>query len=173
MLFLPLPVAVIGSYDKNGKPNAMTAAWATIYDFGKVFVSMAEHLTTNNIRDTKAFTIMFATDKTVEIADYFGLVSGKDEDKLAKAKVHVSHAQNVNAPIIDEFPVAIECKLISLDDGDLIGEIVNVNADEQYLTNGKLDTDKINLISYDMTSNSYRVIGKKIATAFNCGKNIK
>lgn len=173
LLFLPLPVAVIGTYDKAGNPNAMTVAWATIYDFGKVFISMSPHLTTNNIKLNKCFTVMFATKKTTEISDYFGIVSGKNENKIKKAKVHVLHAKCINAPIIEEFPVAIECKLVSLKDGDLIGQIVNVNADCKYITNGKLNTEKMNLICYDMSNQTYRTIGKSIAKAFNCGKKVK
>lgn len=171
--FLPLPVVVIGSYDKTGKPNAMTAAWATVYDYGQVFVSVSPHKTTKNILVNKAFTIHFATKETANISDYFGIVSGNKINKVAKAKVHVTKAKCVKAPIFNEYPVALECKLVSLKDGNLIGKIVNVSVDTKYLENNKIKTDKMDLIVYDMPSNSYRVIGKKIATAFSCGKKIK
>lgn len=171
--FLPLPVVVIGSYDKTGKPNAMTAAWSTVYDYGHVFVSVSPHKTTKNILVNKAFTIHFATKATAKISDYFGLVSGNKVNKIAKAKVHIVKAKCVNAPIITEYPVALECKLVSLKDGNLVGKIVNVSVDAKYLANGRILTDKMDLIVYDMPTNSYRVLGKKIADAFSCGKKIK
>lgn len=171
--FLPLPVVVIGSYDKTGKANAMTAAWATVYEYGQVFVSVSKHKTTDNILANKAFTIHFATKETAVISDYFGMVSGNKTNKVAKAKVHVVKAKCVNAPIICEYPVALECKLVSLKNGNLIGKIVNVNVDNKYLNGNKILTDKMNLIVYDMPTNSYKVIGKKIATAFSCGRKIK
>lgn len=172
MLFLPLPVVVIGTYDKSGKANAMTAAWSTIYDFGQVFVSLSPHKTTSNIKASKAFTIHFATKETAVIADYFGLISGNKVDKIAKAKVHVTKAKHVNAPIFNEFPIALECKLHSLEDGNLVGDIVNVNVDGKYVVNGKVKTDKINFITYDMSDHSYKVIGKKVAQGFACGKKL-
>lgn len=172
LVFLPLPVVVIGTYDKTGKPNAMTAAWATVYDFGKVFVSLSPHLTTKNIKANKAFTIHFATQETAVISDYFGLVSGTKVDKIAKAKVHVVKAKHVNAPIFDEYPVALECKLVSLNDGNLVGEIVNVSVQDKYIVNAKIKTDKINLIVYDMTDHSYRIVGRKVAKGFECGRKL-
>lgn len=173
MQFLPLPVVVIGTYDKTGKANAMTAAWATIYDFGQVFVSLSPHKTTDNIKLNKCFTIHFATKDTAIISDYFGMVSGKKVDKIAKAKVHIENGKYVNAPIIKEYPVALECKLVSLDEGNLVGDIVNVSVDSKYLSGKRILTDKMNIITYDMSDHSYRVLGKKVAQAFSCGKKIK
>lgn len=175
LYFFPLPVVVIGSYDKNNKPNAMTAAWATIYDFNQIFVSIAlEHKTANNIKLNKAFTIAFATKETAQIADYVGLVSGKKQpNKVAKAGLKVIKGK-VNAPIFTNFPLTVECKLVSIDGGNLIGDIININVDNKYLNkNKKLDIDKMNLISYDTASHSYRLIGKKIATAFKVGLKLK
>lgn len=172
MVFLPLPVVVIGTYDKTGKANAMTAAWATIYDFGQVFVSLSPHKTTTNIKASKAFTIAFATKPTAKISDYFGLVSGTKEDKIAKAKVHVEKAKFVNAPIFTEYPLVLECRLKSLSDGNLVGDIVNVNVDKAYYKNNKIKTDKMQLLTYDMTDHSYRIIGKKVAQGFSVGKKL-
>ena len=172
MVFLPLPVVVIGTYDKSGKPNAMTAAWATIYDFDQVFVSLSPHKTTSNIKANKAFTIAFATKSTAMISDYFGLVSGTKQNKIAKAKVHVTKAKYVNAPVFTEYPLVLECKLKSLSGGNLVGDIVNVNVDKAYYKNNKINTDKMELITYDMTDHSYRVIGKKVAQGFSVGKKL-
>ncbi|MCQ2747875.1 MAG: flavin reductase [Mycoplasmoidaceae bacterium] len=135
-----------------------------------MFVSLAQHKTTDNIKANKAFTIAFATKETVELADYFGIVSGNDEDKFAKAKVEFEKGKVVNAPIIKQFPVVLECELVSLDDGNLVGKIVNTSVDPRYVVDNKVDTSRIDFVIYDMTSHSYRVVGKKVATAFSCGR---
>ena len=133
---------------------------------------MGDHLTKKNILAKKAFTIAFATKETIEYADYFGLVSGTQQDKIAKAKVHVSKAKFVNAPIIEEFPVVLECELVSLKNGNLIGNIVNTSVNSKYCKGSKIDTDKLNLVVYDMATNSYKTIKSKIAAAFSCGKKL-
>ncbi len=171
--FMPLPVAIIGTYDKNGKANAMNAAWCGIIDYGQIYVSLSEHKTTENLRETNAFTLAFATKKTEIISDYFGVVSGNKEDKISKAGVHITKSNVVNAPIIEEYPLVLECEVASFDDGTLIGNVLNVSIDEEYLdTNGNIDIDKMELISFDMISNTYREIGKVIGNAFKDGFNI-
>lgn len=172
MPFLPLPVVVIGTYDKTGKPNAMTAAWSTIYDYDQVFVSMGKHKTCTNLKANKAFTLAFATKETAQIADYFGLISGSKQNKIAKAKVHVVKAAKVNAPIFCEFPLVLECKVNSFKEGNLVGDIVNVNIDNKYLSGKKILIDKMNILCYDMSDHSYRIIGKKTAKAFEIGKQL-
>lgn len=168
--FMPLPVAIIGTYDKKGNANAMNAAWCGIIDYGKIYVSLSEHKTTENLRETKAFTISFATKSTEKISDYFGVVSGKKEDKIEKSGVHISEAKYVNAPIIEEYPMTLECSMESFEDGTLIGKVENVSIDEKYLTSdGKIDIDKMELIIFDMTSNTYRAIGEVVGKAFKDG----
>ncbi len=103
--FLPLPVLMIGTYDKDGKANVMNAAWGGIHDYGKIFISLSKHKTTDNLELKKAFTVAFATKKTEEISDYFGVVSGNVEDKIAKSGVHVTKSNFVDAPIIEEYPL--------------------------------------------------------------------
>lgn len=102
MNFLPLPVLMIGTYDKDGKANVMNAAWGGVHDYGKIYISLSKHKTTENLELKKAFTVGFATKKTEEISDYFGVVSGNKEDKIAKAGVHVTKSNFVDAPIIEE-----------------------------------------------------------------------
>lgn len=171
--FMPLPVAIIGTYDKNGKANAMNAAWCGIMDYGQVYVSLSEHKTTENLRVSKAFTLAFATKKTEKISDYFGVVSGNKEDKIEKAGVHITKSNFVNAPIIEEYPLVLECEVASFEDGTLIGTVLNVSIDDEYLdNNGNIDVDKMELISFDMTSNTYREIGKVIGNAFKDGFSI-
>ena len=129
MNFLPLPVLMIGTYDKEGKANVMNAAWGGIYDYGKIYISLSKHKTTENLELKKAFTVGFATKKTEEISDYFGVVSGNKEDKIAKAGVHVIKSNFVDAPIIEEYPLTLECKVESFKDGELI-EIENMEVCE-------------------------------------------
>ncbi len=173
LMFMPLPVLMIGTYDGNGKANVMNAAGGGVYDYGQIIISLSKHKTTDNLELKKEFTVSFATKDTEKISDYFGMVSGNKEDKIEKSGVHVSKAPHVDAPIIEEYPLTLECKVISFEDGSLIGEIVNVSCDEAYLDeNGKPDVDKMGIIAFDMVSNSYRVLGDVVGKAFSDGSNI-
>ena len=170
MNFLPLPVLMIGTYDKDGKANVMNAAWGGIHDYGKIYISLSKHKTTENLELKKAFTVGFATKKTEGISDYFGVVSGNKEDKIAKAGVHVTKSNFVDAPIIEEYPLTLECTVESFEDGNLIGNVVNVSIDEDYLDeNGKIDVDKMEIIAFDMINNTYRVLGENVGKAFKDG----
>ena len=174
MNFLPLPVLMIGTYDENGNANIMNAALGGIYDYGKIFISLSKHKTTDNLSLKKAFTVSFATKKTEVISDYFGVVSGNDEDKIKKTGVHVVKSNFVDAPIIEEYPLTLECVVESFEDGDLIGKIVNCSIDEKYLDeNGKIDVDKMEIITYDMLSNTYRILGEVVGNAFKDGMQLK
>lgn len=167
MQFLPLPVLILGTYDKDGKANAMNAAWGGIYDYHQVYISLSPHKTTENLEITKAFTVSFATKNTAKIADYFGCVSGHDEDKIKRTGVHVTKSEFVNAPIIEEFPLCLECEVDSFEDGNLIGTVKNVSIDENYLNDDDtIDVEKMEIISYDMTDQTYRVLGEKVCKAF-------
>ena len=101
----PEGVFIIGTYDEKGVPNAMNAAWGAQSDYGEITLFLAKHKTTDNIKHTKAFTVAFATKDTVEIADYFGVETGNNVNKIEKAACHVHKSHHVNAPIIEEFPV--------------------------------------------------------------------
>ena len=173
----PMPVLIIGTYDKNGAPNAMNAAWGGIYDTNQVMVCLADdHKTTESIKKTGAFTVSFATAKTVVPCDYVGIVSANDEpDKFSKAGFHATKSEFVNAPIIDELPMTVECKLIKFnEDGICIGEIVNVSADESILDEkGKVDAKKLDPIIYDGATHAYWNFGEKVGQAFSDGLKIK
>ena len=170
MNFLPLPVLIIGTYDENGNANAMNAAWGGIQDYGRIYVSLSQHKTTDNLKLKKAFTVSFATKETEVISDYFGVVSGNKEDKIAKAGVHITKSNFVDAPIIEEYPLTLECTVESFEDGNLIGNVVNVSIDEDYLDeNGKIDADKMEIIAFDMVNNTYRVLGENVGKAFKDG----
>ncbi len=172
-----MPVLIVGTYDENGTPNAMNAAWGGIYDTNQVMVCLADdHKTTYNIKNTGAFTVSFATAKTVVPCDYVGIVSANDEpDKFEKAGFHAVPSEFVNAPIIEELPMTVECKLLKFnEDGICIGDIVNVSADESVLDeNGKVDAKKLDPIIYDSVTHAYWNFGSQVGRAFSDGKKIK
>lgn len=173
-LLLPMPVLIIGTYDENGIPNAMNAAWGTITDFQEITISLAPHKTTENFAITGAFTVSMATEDTVTACDYVGIVSANDvPNKFEKAGFHATKSEKVNAPLIDELPMALECKVKSYEDDILIGEIVNVTADESVVTDGKIDIQKLKPIAYDPTSNSYVTLGNVVGKAFSDGLKLK
>lgn len=170
----PMPVFIIGTYDENGNANAMNAAWGGTYDTNKIFICLGEHKTCKNLEVSKAFTVMFANKDTAMISDYFGLVSGNSEDKIAKSGVHIEKSKYVNAPIILEYPLAVECTVDSFNDGILIGSIQNVNVDEKYIdSEGKIDVMKMELICYEPINHDYLIVDKKAAKAFNVGLKLK
>ena len=173
----PMPVLIVGSYDENGIPNAMNAAWGGVYDTNLIMVCLAdEHRTTENIKKSGAFTVSFATVETLSACDYVGIVSANDvSDKLARAGFSTVKSEFVNAPIISELPMTLECKLLKFnEDGICIGEIVNVSADESILDeNGKIDAKKLDPIIYDSVSHAYWSFGEKVGKAFSEGKKIK
>ena len=172
----PMPVFIVGSYDENGVPNAMNAAWGGIYDTNLVMVCLADdHKTTDNIKKSGGFTISFATSATVVSCDYVGIVSGNDEpNKFSKAGFHATRSSLVNAPIIDELPMCVECRLLKFnEDGICIGEILNVSADESILDGeGRIDAKKLDPIIYDSVSHAYWNFGEKVGQAFSDGKKI-
>lgn len=172
-LMLPMPVLIIGTYDKDGVPNAMNAAWGMVSDFKEVSISLAEHKTTENFAVTGAFTVSMATEDTVIGCDYVGIVSANDvPDKFEKAGFHATKSAHVNAPLIDELPMALECKVKSFEDGILIGEIVNVAVDEAVLTDGRVDLKKLKPIAYDPTNHHYVAMGEVVGKAFEDGKKV-
>ncbi|MBO5082896.1 MAG: flavin reductase family protein [Lachnospiraceae bacterium] len=170
----PMPVLIIGTYDENGVPNAMNAAWGTITDMNEITISMSPHKTTENFLKTGAFTVSIATENTVVPCDYVGVESAsKVPDKFAKAGFHATRSEYVNAPLIDELPMALECKVKSYEDEILVGEIVNVCADESILTDGKIDPKKLKPIAYDPVNHTYVGFGNVVGKAFADGLKLK
>lgn len=147
----PQPVLMIGTYDENGTPNLMNAAWGGQYGANTVMLCLSSHKTTDNIRLKGAFTVSFATAATVIPCDYVGIVSAnKEPDKVKKAGFTTTKSKNVDAPIINELPLTLECKLVKFnEDGVVIGEIINVCADENILTDGNVDYKKLDAIIFD------------------------
>jgi flavin reductase (DIM6/NTAB) family NADH-FMN oxidoreductase RutF len=170
----PQPVLIIATYDENGVPNAMNAAWGITTDFNEISISLSEHKTTDNFAKTGAFTVSMATEDQVVGCDYVGIESGrKVPDKFEKAGFHATKSEFVNAPLIDELPLALECRVKSFEDGILVGEIVNVSADESVVTDGKVDLNKLRPIAFDPFNNAYMGLGEKVGNAFSDGKRIK
>lgn len=170
----PQPVFIIASYDENDVPCAMNAAWCGISGATEVTMCIsASHKSTKNILKKNAFTISMADAEHVAECDYFGIATGnKVKDKLAVAGMTVTKSNHVDAPIINELAVCLECKLISYDSetGIMKGEIVNVCVDESVLTGDTVDVDKVAPITFDPFNNTYHVIGKKVGDAWSSGK---
>lgn len=174
----PMPVYIIGTYDPDGTPNAMNAAWGGISEEEEISICIsANHKTTLNILQRKAFTVSMATAKYVAACDYVGIVSGSDvPEKFAKAGFHATDSEFVDAPLIDELPMALECELISYDPEScrLVGRIVNVCADEAVLNEkGKIDPGKLSPIIFDPSNNHYLALGEKVGSAFKDGIALK
>ena len=177
-IMAPMPVLIIGTYDENGVPNAMNAAWGTQCDLDKIIIFLSKHKTTENLKIKEAFTIAFATKETLVESDYFGIVSGRNFNKIEQAGFHAHKAEFVDAPVFEEYPVTMECEMLSMDDegGDyrLIGKVVNVVAEESVLDGrGRVDLEKLHLISYDSVTRCYRVLGYVVGHAFRDGLTIK
>ena len=177
-LLYPQPVFIIAAYDKNGIANAMNAAWGGISEENEISICISpEHKTTANILASRAFTVSMADANHVVECDYLGVVSGNDvPDKLNRCGFHTTKSEFVNAPIIDELPMAVECRLISYDEDScrLVGEIVNVCADEQVLNEkGKVDPAKLRPITFDPMNNDYLVLGEKVGDAFKDGLKLR
>ena len=175
----PMPVLIVAAYDENGKVNVMNAAWGTICDMDKIALIIDDdHKTTQNIRKAKAFTVSLADKAHMAEADFFGIASGnKMNDKFERTGMHATKSTFVNAPIIDEFPIAMECELAEIVQTDhlfaVIGKIVNVSADENVLSdNGKVDPTKLNALIFDQFQHGYYVAGEKVGQAWNAGGDL-
>ncbi|MDR0767348.1 MAG: flavin reductase family protein [Methanosarcinales archaeon] len=177
----PTPAWVVVSYDKTGRANAMTAAWGGIVNSNPPSVAVAVQpirYSYENIIERRAFTVCIPSEKFAKETDYFGLASGKDEDKIAKAGLTAGRAEKVNAPYIKEFPMYLECKLTDrMNLGShfvLIGQIVDVKADEEILDHkDSIEIQKLKPIVYSPTDRSYYGVGDEIGKAFSIGKEIK
>lgn len=174
----PQPVFILATYGEDGTPDAMNAAWGGISEANQLTMCIsAGHKTTANILARRAFTVSMATADQVVACDYVGMASGNNvPDKLSNAGFHTTRSDFVDAPLIDELPMALECRLISYDPEScrLVGEIVNVSADESVLdAGGKIDPDKLQPITFDPIHNAYRKLGEKVGNAFSDGAALK
>lgn len=173
----PQPVYILATYDENGVPDAMNAAWGGISDDKEIsFCISAGHKTTENILKRKAFTVSMADADHVAACDYVGLASAnRVSDKFERAGFHAVKSESVDAPLIEELPVAVECRLVSYDSETcrLVGEIVNVSVDERVLDeNGRVDVARVRPIAFDPFNNAYVVMEKTVGAAFSDGKKL-
>ena len=175
-VMFPMPVLIIATYNSDGTANAMNAAWGGIHDTDQIGICIApEHKTAQNILERKAFTVSMADAAHVAACDYVGIASGNTQkDKVSKAGFTVTKSEKVDAPVINELGLCLECELVSYDvkSGCLVGNIVNVLADESVLTDDKVDADKLEPITYDPESHTYRKLGAVVGKAFSDGKSI-
>ena len=174
----PHPVLIIGTYNEKGEADAMNAAWGGQIGSNQISISLSPHRTTENIRLNKEFTVAFATAEQVAACDYVGIVSGnKVPDKLAKCGFTVTKSDKVNAPVIDQLPVAIECRVIELQEEfhetRVVAEIVGMKADDAVLTDGKVDLGKVHPIVFDTVALCYRTVGDSVGGAWNIGKQFE
>lgn len=174
----PMPVFIIGTYNADGTPNAMNAAWGGISEETEITICVDDsHKTAENLLARKAFTVSMATADCMVACDYVGIVSGnKEPDKFARAGFHATKSEFVDAPLIDELPMALECEVISYDADTccLVGRIVNVCAEESVLgENGKVDVQKLQPITYDPMNHQYLVLGNAVGQAFQAGTALK
>ena len=174
----PQPVLIIAAYGDNDVPSAMNAAWGGISDYKEITMDLSKgHKTVKDLRARGAFTVSMGTLSQLVACDYVGVVSGNTvPDKVARAGWHVEKSAFVDAPLIKELPLALECTLISYDEetGILKGEIVNVSADECILDgDGKLDVTKLQPITFDPFNNKYVVLGETVGDAFKAGLALK
>jgi flavin reductase (DIM6/NTAB) family NADH-FMN oxidoreductase RutF len=179
-LIYPTPVLVVGTYDKAGKPNVMTASWGGICCSQPPCVAVALRKATyshGNLLDRKAFTINIPSEKHVNEADYFGLVSGRNTDKFAATKLTALKSKLVDAPYVKEFPLVLECKLVHVAELGLhtqfIGEVIDVKADDEILgSDGAIDVKKLKPLVFTPDTQDYYGVGDFIDKVFSAGKGI-
>ena len=177
---LPQPVLIIGTYNSDGTPNAMNAAWGGQWDSKEIMISMGSHATTENLNRCEEFTVAFATKNTMVTSDFVGIVSAKnDPEKMQKTGWTAIKSENVNAPVFTDFPMTMECRILrKIDESEegyyIVAEIVNILVDEAYLAeDGKPDVEKMQLITYDPVHHGYISIGERVGNAFSDGKKLK
>ena len=176
-ILYPMPVLMVGTYDKKEKPDLMAAAWGGIFNDNMVCLCLDKsHKTVANLKERKAFTVAVADADHVAECDYVGIVSAYEEsDKLAKAGLTAAKSANVDAPVIEELSLTLECQLVSYDDSteQAVGNIINVIADDSILTGGKVDPAKLKAITYDPVNHTYIQLGKVVGKAFSDGKKLR
>ena len=176
---LPQPVLIIGTYNNEGTPNAMNAAWGGQWDAKEIMISMGSHATTENLARCEEFTVAFATKDTMVASDFVGIVSAKScPEKMQKTGWTAIKAENVNAPVFTDFPMTLECRILrKIDETEegynIVAEIVNILVDEACLgEDGRPDVEKMQLITYEPIHHGYLELGRRVGNAFSDGKRL-
>ena len=175
----PMPVLMIATYNEDGSIDVMNAAWGMMVDRQHVVLNLTEsHKTVTNIKKRRAFTVSIADAKHVVEADYFGVVSANNTPKkFEKSGLSATKSSLVDAPIINEFPLCMECEFIEYQDDEygcgVIGKIVNVTADEKVMNGDKVDIDKVDAIAFDPYTHGYYRVRERVGEAFKDGLKLK
>lgn len=175
----PMPVLIIATYNEDGSVNVMNAAWGTMVERDIVALNLSEgHKTVQNIKTRGAFTVSIADAAHVVEADYFGVESGnRVSDKLARSGLTAGRAETVDAPVINEFPLCLECEFIEYQGGEygcgVIGRVVNVTADERVMADGKVDISRVDAIAFDPYTHGYYRVAERVGEAFKDGLKLK
>lgn len=175
----PMPVLMIATYNDDGSVNVMNAAWGTMLDRDVVALNLTEtHKTVKNIKARGAFTVSIADAAHTTEADYFGVESGnKDSDKFARSGLTADKSEIIDAPVINEFPICLECKFIEYQSDEygcgVIGKVVNVTADERVMENGKINISLVNAIAFDPYTQGYYKVTERVGEAFKDGLKLK
>lgn len=175
----PMPVLMIATYNEDGSVNVMNAAWGTMVERDIVALNLSEgHKTVQNIKARGAFTVSIADAAHVVEADYFGVESGnRVSDKLARSGLTAGRAETVDAPVINEFPLCLECEFIEYQGGEygcgVIGRVVNVTADERVMADGKVDISRVDAIGFDPYTHGYYRVAERVGEAFKDGLKLK
>lgn len=175
----PMPVLLIATFNDGGTVNVMNAAWGTMLDHDVVALNLdASHKTVENIRKRKGLVVHLADAKHVAEADYFGVVSGNQvSDKLSKTGMTYTKSELVDAPIINELPVALECEFIEFQDDEtgigVIAKVLRTSVEGTYLKDGKPDVDALQIIAFDPFTHGYYQVGKRVGEAFKDGLKLK
>lgn len=175
----PMPVLMVATYNEDGSVNVMNAAWGTMQARDTVALNLTEsHKTVKNIKARGAFTVGIADAAHVVEADYFGVESGnRAADKFARSGLTASRAETVDAPVINEFPLCLECEFVEYQDGEygcgVIGKVLNVTADERVMAGGRVDMSLVNAIAFDPYTHGYYRVGERVGEAFQDGLKLK
>ena len=171
----PMPVLMISTFNPDDTVNVMNAAWGTMLDRDEVLLNLTEtHKTVKNIKERKAFTVSIADSNHVKEADFFGVVSGNNTpDKFEKSGLTAIKSTNVDAPIINEFPICLECEFIEYNKYGVIGKVVNVTADESVMAGDNVDISKVSAIAFDPYTHGYYKVSERVGEAFKDGFELK
>ena len=175
----PMPVLMVATYNEDGSIDVMNAAWGTMLNRDQVILNLTEtHKTVKNIKERKAFTVSIADSKHVVEADYFGIASGNNtKDKFENSGLTAVKSENVDAPIINEFPICLECEFIEYQDDEygagVIGKVVNVTADENVISGESVDISKVEAIAFDPYTHGYYKVSERVGEAFKDGMKLK
>lgn len=175
----PMPVLMIATYNEDGSVDAMNAAWGTMLSRNQVILNLTEtHKTVKNIKERKAFTISIADANHVKEADYFGVVSGNNTaNKFENSGLTTTKSEIVDAPIINEFPICMECEFIEYQDDEygcgVVGKVINVSADENVMNEDNIDISLVNAIAFDPYTHGYYKVTERVGNAFKDGFELK